>query len=328
MAGQGGGSGCDDVVQEHTFPSLASLSGQEILGQCQSWTLNNPTELWVRRVDFQQDAAVASAVIYAAPSNQFNGPDGTWSCLDRGFSDIKAITAGTLLFAQSYQATEQSQEFACDAAVRIAPYSRVISQIWIKNQTAVDKTDAPTLRFHTIPASSVARPLVPFWLRYLGLKLPPLASSRFFGDADLAAASSPLQFSVHYVLPFAQQRATRTFLEATAEGSPPQVVLDAAMSPGAPTGKTFDPPANLSAAKAVRFGCEYLNPQTDTIQWGYGDQEKCDFFGFAESKTFFLAQVNDANPTSDDAPFKVYTGDCSVIASPWDQAKPGGPPPP
>src|SRR5262245_66589634 len=41
----------------HDFSTFTAQPGEEILGLCQSWTMNNPTELWVNAVELSQDEA-------------------------------------------------------------------------------------------------------------------------------------------------------------------------------------------------------------------------------------------------------------------------------
>ncbi|MEO7329939.1 MAG: hypothetical protein ABI193_15285, partial [Minicystis sp.] len=41
----------------HDFSEFSVKAGEEILGLCQSWTLDNDTELWVSTVQLEQDEA-------------------------------------------------------------------------------------------------------------------------------------------------------------------------------------------------------------------------------------------------------------------------------
>src|SRR5205807_9881722 len=42
-------------------------------------------------------------------------------------------------------------------------------------------------------------------------------------------------------------------------------------------------PIYLAGADGLRFGCEFENPRDASVHWGFGDQEMCEYLGFAES---------------------------------------------
>jgi hypothetical protein len=67
----------------HDFAEFTTKSGEEVLGLCQSWTLNNPEELWVNGVELEQDEASHHSNWLHVPSNYYEGPDGIWPCKDR-----------------------------------------------------------------------------------------------------------------------------------------------------------------------------------------------------------------------------------------------------
>src|SRR5262249_7943066 len=110
----------------HDFAMFSTESGQEILGLCQSWTLNNAEEIWVNTVELRQDVAEHHSNWTFVPDNMYEGPDGVWNCDDRKYSQLSAAVAGGVLYAQSTQAPHEVQHFATGSAVRIPPYSRII----------------------------------------------------------------------------------------------------------------------------------------------------------------------------------------------------------
>ena len=69
------------------------------------------------------------------PDDQFTGPDGSWKCKDRGYSQLTAALQGGVLYAQSTQATREVQKFPDGVVVRIPPRSRIISDVHVLNTT-------------------------------------------------------------------------------------------------------------------------------------------------------------------------------------------------
>jgi len=59
------------------------MPGEEVLGLCQSWTLNNPEELWVNAVELGQDVASHHSNWTFVPDNLYKGEDGVWPCDER-----------------------------------------------------------------------------------------------------------------------------------------------------------------------------------------------------------------------------------------------------
>lgn len=119
----------------HDFAPFTTKPGEEILGLCQSWTINNPTEMWVNAVQLDQDVASHHSNWTFVPDDQFTGTDGVWMCQDRKYSQLTAALAGGVLYAQSTQATHEVQRFPNGAAVRVPPYSRIIGDVHLLNTT-------------------------------------------------------------------------------------------------------------------------------------------------------------------------------------------------
>src|SRR6185436_6509809 len=154
------------TVMPHDFPNISSTSGQEILGNCRSWTLDNPTELWVNAVELEQDEASHHSNWLFVPDDKFAGPDGIWRCRDRGYDELSAALAGGVLYAQSTQATHEVQKFPNFAAVRIPPYSRIISDIHILNATQQPLNGHSRLTLYVLSPSELKTKLAPFHLGF------------------------------------------------------------------------------------------------------------------------------------------------------------------
>jgi hypothetical protein len=97
----------------HDFATFEVAAGEERLGQCQSWTLNNAEEIWVQAVELVQDEASHHSNWTFVPSDQFEGPDGVWPCDDRGAtrSCKRRPRPAACIYAQSTQAAHEVQKF-------------------------------------------------------------------------------------------------------------------------------------------------------------------------------------------------------------------------
>lgn len=316
----------------HDFSDFTVQVGEEVLDKCQSWTLNNPEEIWFNAVELVQDEASHHSNWIFAPDNQFNGPDGVWSCKDRNYSQLTGALAGGVLYAQSTQAAKEVQKFPVGAAVRIPPYSRIISDIHLLNVTDAPVTGHARLTIYGLPAADVKVKLTPFHLSYNGLNIPPHATSRFVGECNVGekfpgAVGAPFAMKVYYALPHTHALGTRFFTEILGGPSDGASIIDVAGFNGEARGRAYDPPIDMKGSLGFRFGCEFTNPRSEAVGWGFGDQEMCEMLGFAESRAGFDSSVDTAKPDGSDGKTQVFTGDCSTTAFQWDHDKPGGPGP-
>src|SRR5262245_31446253 len=98
--GEDGGP-CDPTKEACTFERDVSTvtirGGVEEEDTCQSWTLNNPTELWVNGVSESNNGAYHHANWFFVPDDMFALPDGTWSCSEHSFSELNAAVVGGYL---------------------------------------------------------------------------------------------------------------------------------------------------------------------------------------------------------------------------------------
>jgi hypothetical protein len=316
----------------HEFAMFTVQPGEEILGKCQSWTLGNATELWVHTVELVQDEASHHSNWTYVPSDRFEGPDGVWTCKDRGYNQLSAALAGGVLYAQSTQATHEIQRFPNGAAVRIPPYSRIIGDVHLLNTSTQPITGRAKLNLYDLPKSEVKVKLVPFHLTYEGLDIPPQSESRFYGECALEqtfqdAAKSPFDMVVYYALPHTHALGRRFFLSVIGGPKDGLSLVNVEGFNGEARGFAYDPPIDLKGATGLRFGCEFTNPRTVPVKWGFGDQEMCEMLGFAAAPIAFEAEVKTANAAGKDGSKLLFTGPCTTFGAKWDFEKPGGPPP-
>jgi hypothetical protein len=316
----------------HDFSEFTTQPGEEVRGLCQSWTLDNAEELWVNAVELEQDEGSHHSNWTFVPSDLFEGPDGVWPCGDRNYSQVTAALSGGVLYAQSTQAVKETQRFPNRAAVRIPPYSRVIGDVHLLNTTDAPITGHARLTLYTLLREEVLVKLVPFHMTYEELAIPPHATSRFTGDCALgdrfqAAAQTPFDMEIYYVLPHYHALGTRFFLDVMGGPSAGTPLFDVSGFDSEPHGRAYDPPLEVAGADGLRFGCEFVNPRSETVGWGFGDQEMCEMLGFADSDVVFESSVGAADPAGQDGEVQLFTGDCNTLAFKWDDNKPGGPGP-
>lgn len=316
----------------HDFSEFTVASGEEVLGLCQSWTLGNETEIWVNTVELIQDEASHHSNWTFAPSDKFEGPDGVRKCKDRMYSQVSAALSGGVLYAQSTQAEKEVQRFPNGAAVRIPPFSKIIGDIHLLNTTPDEIKGHARLTLYSLPVDEVKIKLAPFHVTYDALDIPAHATSRFYGECELedkfqAAAQTPFDMKIYYVLPHTHALGSRFFLELLGGTKEGQSVIDVTGFNSEARGRGYDPPVDVTGAKGLRFGCEFVNPRDENVKWGFGDQEMCEALGFAESEVGFESRVSSVAPAGNDGEVQTFTGACNTLAFKWSHEKTGGPKP-
>lgn len=342
QGGQGGEGGmapsCDPSAPaagclsfSHSYGIQTVESGQEVASLCQSWTLNNPEEMWVNAVELKNDGAYHHSNWFFVPNTKFDLPDGAWDCSANGFDELGAAVAGGVLFAQSTQSKDETQKFPDGVAVRIPPYSRIVGSTHLLNTTGAKLETSLSMTVTTIPKADVKVTLVPFRLTYADLHIPPMSSAQFTASCDLKTASTagPWGMNLYYVLPH-YHKLGAGFTLSTLGGPDDGKELDSITGfNGEARGKVFDPPIDMTAASGFTFSCSFHNPTTSEVVWGIGDQEMCEMLGFADSKLVYDASVGDGQNMVGATQNGVVmnTGPCSILSLPWDPNKAGGTPP-
>ena len=338
-AGCGGDEACDPMAEACTLERAVSTievpAGVEEEDTCQSWTLNNPTELWVTGITQQNDGAYHHANWFFVPDNEFNLPDGTWSCSEHEFSEVVAALLGGYLFALSTQSRTETQALPAGSAIRIPPYSRVIGASHLLNATDQPMHTTMHLAIHTVPPAQVQAKLAPARIQYIDLALDPMKRSSFtteclFDAAHQERLGQPLQWELHYTLAHYHDLGIYTQLEI-AGGPRDGEVIARHDGYGENFGKAIDPPLDLGqiGARGVRFTCGFSNPRAVPVGWGIGDQEMCVIALQARTNLGWTGDVSRGDGqqigVSPDGEVQ-YAGPCTLTAFPWDHTKPGGPP--
>jgi hypothetical protein len=338
VAGMGCGSDpCDPTTEACTFEADVSTltvgGGVEDEDTCQSWTLNNPTELWVSEIAETNTGAYHHANWFFVPDDQFKLPDGIWKCDENNFSELVAGLEGGFLFALSTQSTGETQSLPPGSAIRIPPYSRIIGSSHLLNTSDDAVTTTLHLKLQTIPPTQVTAKLAPARISYHDLKIAPSAHSAFTEECDLSAAYDglyhrPLAYKLYYTL--SHYHALGTYQQLEIMGGPRDgEVIVRHEGFGDNAGHAIDPPLDLAAAgaKGLRLTCGYNNPRNAQVGWGIGDQEMCVMALQAVTDFAYDADVADGTTASTGTS---ATGElenqapCKVSAFPWDFNKPGG----
>lgn len=330
-------SPCDPTKQACTYSKAVSTmtvaAGHEDEDTCQSWTLNNPTELWVNSITQHNNGAYHHANWFFVPDDQFKLPDGTWKCNENNFEELVAGLEGGYLFALSTQSHDETQTLPAGSAIRIPPYSRIIGSSHLLNTSDDAVTTTLHLAITTIPPSQVTAKLAPARISYYDLHLAPNAHSAFTQECDLAAAHdsllhTPLSYKIYFVLSHYHGLGTYQQLEIFGGPRDGEVIMRNDGF-GDNAGHAIDPPLDLAAAgaKGVRLTCGYNNPRSVPVGWGIGDQEMCVMALQATTDFAYDASVADGSgaQTSISSTGEIENqGPCKVTAFPWDFNKPGG----
>ncbi|HEX5062561.1 MAG TPA: hypothetical protein VFV99_24480 [Kofleriaceae bacterium] len=335
VAACGGSSECDPNTESCTYEAdvstLTVAAGAEDEDTCQSWTLNNPTELWVNAITQTNNGGYHHANWFFVPDDQFNLPDGTWSCEQNQFGELIAALQGGYLFALSTQSAAETQTLPHNSAIRIPPYSRLIGSSHLLNTSDEDVTTTMHLAITTVPPSEVKAKLAPARMSYHALTLEPQTKSAFTMECDLQKAyddvwHKPLVYTLYYVLVHYHSLGIYQQLEIMGGPRDGEVIMHHDGF-GDNAGHPIEPPLDLAAAGAtgLRLTCGFNNPRTAQVGWGIGDQEMCVMALQATTNIGWDADVTQGALTGTSATGEMlHSGACSVVSFPWDFDKPGG----
>lgn len=330
--GSSGDSGCDPTEEacayDHDFGRQTIQAGEEIDGRCQSWTLGNESELWANTVVFANDGAYHHSNWFFVPEGTYTEADGAWDCDAGGFNELVAATLGGVLFAQSTQATAETQQFLPYAAVRIPPHSVVVGSTHLLNAGDTPLDTGLRLSIQTISPADLTVKLTPFRMSYFDLHIPAMGQAEFSMTCDVKTEhelvmDEPFAFKLHYVLPHYHALGTSFFVSLAGGARDGEILHEIGAFDAEAHGKTFAEPVDVSGAGATgfSFGCGFDNPTALEVGWGIGDQEMCVMLGFAETTMAFDASVGsgDGMVVGMDGNIVLNSGPCALIGIPFSQ---------
>lgn len=317
-AGASGDAPLGPYSPDHTFPALTLTPPEsEIQGICQSWTLNNDEPIWVNNVTFDTGEGWHHSNWVYVGEEHFDGPDGTWPCRERDFTEIAAGAAGGgAFFAQSTQSTHEEQRFGSGAAYLIPARSRIIGSVHVINLTDGPLTTAATFHIDEIPEADVVTELRTMAVDNRGIEIPAHAASESRTECDFAdALSAPLDMSVYYVLPHYHGLATGLVLEVYGGPNDGTVIFSTEAGIGDPLGAAIDPPVSLTGAMGVRMRCTYMNTGDETVGYGVDAvDEMCTLLAYTDGPR--LGGISSSITSSEALPdgSMLHHGDCFAIA--------------
>jgi hypothetical protein len=292
LGGWSGGCGGDESaasnVLEHRFDAIDVARGEEIPSLCQSWTLNNEEDLYVTSVVQENDGGWHHSNWFFVPEDIYAGPDGTWRCSERGFTETEAGLEGGVFFAQSTQSLVDTQAFPEGMALRIPARSRIVGNVHLLNATAKDVRTTLAFTVKTAATEDVTTRLYPVSFTNLALDLEPNAESRFAMDCDIGGSyrnkfDRDPDFNIVYVLPHYHELGNYFLIEAVDPEGNARTVFEKSVQIGDPSGETLDPLFAMDGDTRLRVTCGYENPRSTRVGYGVGDQEMCVFLAYIDA---------------------------------------------
>jgi hypothetical protein len=291
IAGMAGCAADDPLApRTYSFGPYSLEPGAEITDDCVSVTLDNDEPIYVNQVELTTGPGFHHSNWFWVPDNQFTGPDGTWSCNERHYSEGAAGLFGAVVFAQSTQALHEIQAFPSGAATKIPPHSKLVAGLHLLN--SADTVLAPKIELTLTPIAqeAVTTDLHGFAFQNQTIEIPPHAKSRFTIECDLTKSFDtmttrpPPDFRIYHVLAHYHELGTGMTFEAIRDSDgAAQMMFETKTRIGDALATVLDPPFDLTGHSKIRFACEYDNPRDVSVGWGVGDQEMCIVFAFTDS---------------------------------------------
>jgi hypothetical protein len=318
----------DDPDREtivHSFGVL-DLAPLEETQPCIQWTLHNEAPIYVQTVRLTNDGGSHHSNWFVVPEDVFPGDDGYFDCNARGFAELDAAVAGTVLFAQSTQSRYDEQRLPEGVVIKIPPHHKVVAGGHFLNLADAPYSTEMRMAFDLVHPKLVEVVAAPFRLTYYDLEIPAMRQSRFSGDCDMGgtyqdAVGRPLDLKLYYVTP--HYHYLGNWFDLFIEGGPRdgENVFHFDGFNASSNGKSFDPPIDMSGADGFRFTCGYDNWRDKSIGWGVGDQEMCVMLGLADSAVLMDASVSVGAVVGEQDGVVMNEGNCMVVGLPKNEAQ-------
>jgi len=262
--------------------------GEEVSGTCQSWTLNNDEPLFVSKIRQTNDGAWHHSNWFFVPENMYPGPDGTWSCDERGFHDVTAGLEGGAFFAQSTQALQELQAFQQGAVLEIPPRHKIVGGVHLVNISAGALETALHFDIETVPEDEVKVRLRPIAFTNTELDIEPQAESRYAMTCDLEPQFQNVlgrapDYNIYYVLAHYHEWGNYFRLSFVDDLAADRTIFELEGSIGQPLGITLDPPIHSQGAGRLRVECGYINNTDRRLTYGLAGKEMCVFLAYSDA---------------------------------------------
>lgn len=310
-------------AHEFGFGPYTVQSGEEREWDCVQISLENPETVYVNTVELTTGPGFHHSNWLYVPEHIFPGPDGTYPCDDRGYSEAVAAVFGGVIFAQSTQSTHEVQAFSPGVVVKLPPRSKLVAQLHLLNTGDEPLKLSPKIALATIPEAEVATQLTGVSFQNMALALPARRESRFTLECEIAEKHRQLlgrdpDFNLYYGLAHYHDLGTNLTLEAVRPDGTATTVYSTETRPGDTLGGPIAPIFNMSGYSKLRFACDFYNPRAQVVEYGFGDGEMCVFLAFSDSPYIWGGGVNEPeaplNETVVGNAFH-YSNPCTVFAS-------------
>lgn len=269
----------------HTFPALDLDPGEELLGVCQSWTLNNDEDIYVNAIVMDAGPGWHHSNWMFVPETAFTGPDGTWRCRERMFDEVAGSTAGgAVFFAQSTQTDHEEQRFPRGAVYRIPARSRVIGSIHVLNFSGEPLSTDLTFTIESIPLADVTVELDPLAIDNRVIDIPARGTATSTTSCDFYRATGGADWSIYYILPHYHALADGMRISVVGGPRDGETIFETTGGIGNVLGSIIDPPFSMAGARGLRVECAYANPGSDRVAWGVnGTDEMCTLLAYTDA---------------------------------------------
>jgi len=330
-----------------SFGPYTLPASTEITDECVQITLGNEEDVYINAVEFTTGAGFHHSNWFVVPLNLFlpagtNPPlatddaaskklDGTFKCADRGFDQAVAGIYGNVLFAQSTQIQQETQQFPAGAAIKVPAHFKLVSTIHLLNPGDNTLTLAPTIALTPIPLAQVTTKLQGMSFEDHALGLPANAQSKFTVDCDLmpvwqsllgaGVVTSPTpSFKFYYALAHYHALGAGMQIEALqSDDATSSMIFQTTSQIGDALGASIDPQFDMTGFTRIRFSCEYYNSTANVVPWGYGSNEMCVFLAFTDLPyKLGGGEVNDEpppNPPTLVNGVETYSAPCNVFTT-------------
>ena len=273
---------------DYHFGPYDLAAGEEHDSQCVSVTLANELPMFVNEVSLTTGPGFHHSNWFWVPDSSYPGPDGTWRCSSRNFDEPLAAAVGGVLFAQSTQASAETQTFPPGVAIPIPPHAKIVASVHMLNASDAAITTDLDLSVTSIAHADLRTQLAGLSFTNQALALPPGRTSTFSVDCDVGEVHQRLlhrapDFNIYWVLP--HYHGLGQGIELVARGGGGDVtVVSTEGAVGEPLGKQLTPGFSMRGHDRLRFTCRFDNPREDAVYWGNGDQEMCVMLAFTDSE--------------------------------------------
>lgn len=310
----------------HSF-GVREMGPFEEVEPCVQWTLANDQPIYVNTVTLANDGGFHHSNWLVVPEDAFAGEDGFFKCSDRGFSELQAAVAGTVLFAQSTQSRYEEQALPAGVVIKIPPRHKLIAGTHLLNLSSAELASELRMSLELIHPRDVEIIVAPFRLNYGDLIIPPKTESRHTGDCLLAdqyeaKADVPLDLKLYHVLPHYHYLGNYFSVEILGGARDGEEIFHHEGFNADGNGRTYNPPIDLTGAEGLRFTCGYDNWHDKEINYGIGDQEMCVMLGLADMRVMMNASVDSGSElVGNEDGRAMFKGPCATIALPKNAAQ-------